>query len=86
MARKVIQISECYMSAGSGMGGSWNLTALCDDGTMWIIHNVNEDWSQVPTVPQEIVEEKLNNTQQANGAEPTEISADIMEEHMKGCF
>jgi len=24
--------------------------------------------------------------QQTNGAEPTEISADIMEEHMKGCF
>jgi hypothetical protein len=24
--------------------------------------------------------------QQTNGAEPSEISADIMEEHMKGCF
>jgi hypothetical protein len=27
-----------------------------------------------------------NVVQQTNGAEPTEISADIMEEHMRGCF
>ena len=31
-------------------------------------------------------EPALHIVQQTNGAEPTEISADIMEEHMKGCF
>jgi hypothetical protein len=26
---------------------------------MWIIHNVNEQWVQLPNVPQEIKEEKI---------------------------
>ena len=40
----------------------------------------------VEKAPLEAVEEIANSPQQTNGAEPTEISADIMEEHMKGCF
>ena len=38
----------------------------------------------VEKAPLEAVEEIDNSTQQTNGAEPTEISADIMEEHMRG--
>jgi hypothetical protein len=40
----------------------------------------------VENAPLDDEEEIDNSTQQTNGAEPTEISADIMEEHMKGCF
>ena len=50
VARKVIQISE---STGHGKGGHWNCTALCDDGTMWIIHTAKEQWVQLPDVPQD---------------------------------
>lgn len=48
-------------------GGHWNCTALCNDGTMWIIQNVNEQWVQLPNVPQGIKEEKIlqHTTEQA---------------------
>lgn len=47
MGRKVIQISQ---STGND---EWHCSALCDDGTMWDINNIDEDWVQLPDIPQE---------------------------------
>ncbi|WP_233139349.1 hypothetical protein [Aggregatibacter actinomycetemcomitans] len=58
MARKIIQICESSMCSDS-FGDSWNLSALCDDGTVWVIDGVkgldglNRKWVQLPDIPQD---------------------------------
>lgn len=45
--RKIIQISE------SNDKGDWNVTALCDDGTVWHINYISNSWKKLPDIPQE---------------------------------
>lgn len=63
MARKVIQV--CESNAGVQHDVDWNVTALCDDGTLWWLNNVNGPWNSLPDVPQEIV--KANPEQPTTG-------------------
>ena len=50
--RKIIQISECIAS-DDRYASPWNLSALCDDGTVWIRSDVNSDWVRLPDIPQD---------------------------------
>ena len=50
--RKIIQISECVASDDRYVS-PWNLSALCDDGTVWIRSDVNSDWVRLPDIPQD---------------------------------
>ena len=29
------------------------VTALCDDGTIWVIGTMSSEWTQMPPIPQE---------------------------------
>lgn len=51
--RKIIQISES-VSSDKWCENPWNLTALCDDGTVWIINSSDDGWVQLPDIPQDI--------------------------------
>ena len=50
--RKIIQISECVAS-DDRYASPWNMSALCDDGTVWIRSDVNGDWVRLPDIPQD---------------------------------
>lgn len=50
--RKIIQISECVAS-DDRYASPWNMSALCDDGTVWIRSDVNSDWVRLPDIPQD---------------------------------
>lgn len=42
--RKIVQIAE------SGGNEDWSLTALCNDGTVWV--RGNSAWARLPPIPQ----------------------------------
>lgn len=46
VTRKIIQISATYASH------ELLLHALCDDGTVWQIGDVHNEWGQFPPIPQ----------------------------------
>lgn len=49
--RKIIQI--CQSSVYSpNFGDVWNLTALCNDGTVWDCDNQNRKWHKLQEIPQ----------------------------------
>lgn len=50
--RKIVQISES-MTSDERYVSPWNLSALCDDGTVWIRSDVNSDWVRLPDIPQD---------------------------------
>ncbi|MGY4677634.1 hypothetical protein ACWIT3_07875 [Pasteurella sp. P03HT] len=56
--RKIIQICESTITSSS-FGDSWNLSALCDDGTVWVIDGIADysgkpkEWVRVPDIPQD---------------------------------
>lgn len=56
--RKIIQISESTIVSDI-YGEGWNLSALCDDGTVWIINGVRDgkgnpcEWLRMPDIPQD---------------------------------
>ncbi|WP_109078438.1 hypothetical protein [Aggregatibacter kilianii] len=58
MARKIIQICESAM-CGESFGDLWNLSALCDDGSVWIIGGLRDfngnpcKWVRMPDIPQD---------------------------------
>ncbi|MCY6396679.1 MULTISPECIES: hypothetical protein [Actinobacillus] len=52
MTRKIIQICESTMVSGS-MGDQFNISALCDDGTVWYLNDVRKGWFKYPDIPQE---------------------------------
>jgi len=49
MARNVIQICESNTAINDDV--VWNVTALCDDGTLWWLDNINGPWKKLPDVP-----------------------------------
>ncbi|SEP87515.1 hypothetical protein [Basfia succiniciproducens] len=58
MTRKIIQICESAMVCDS-YGDMWNLSALCDDGTVWLINGIRDskgnpcEWHRLPDIPQD---------------------------------
>ncbi|MCW4596781.1 hypothetical protein MB831_04740 [Pasteurella multocida subsp. multocida] len=56
--RKIIQICESA-SASHAFGDCWNLTALCDDGSVWVIDGICDfkgnpkEWKRLPDIPQD---------------------------------
>lgn len=50
--RKIIQICESTMVSDS-MGDQFNISALCDDGTLWCLNDFNIGWVKYPDIPQE---------------------------------
>lgn len=52
MARKIIQICESAMACDS-MGDQFNISALCDDGTVWHLNDINKGWFKYQDIPQD---------------------------------
>ncbi|HDR1324633.1 hypothetical protein QQW93_06715 [Pasteurella multocida] len=50
--RKIIQICESTITSSS-FGDAWNLSALCDDGSLWCFNGKN--WGRLPDIPQDNV-------------------------------
>lgn len=50
--RKVIQITGAGVDNVSGTQCNHMLHALCDDGTVWMIRNVDDEWWPIPAIPQ----------------------------------
>lgn len=50
--RKVIQISESTTYAEGYTGLTWGVTALCNDGSMWI-GSFDTAWERLPDIPQD---------------------------------
>ena len=50
--RKVIQISES-MTSDDRYASPWNMTALCDDGSLWVISTCDGGWTRLPDIPQD---------------------------------
>lgn len=46
MTRKIIQICESAMEECS------NISALCDDGTLWYLNDIRKGWRLYPEIPQ----------------------------------
>ncbi|MDY5105784.1 MAG: hypothetical protein SPE78_01355 [Actinobacillus minor] len=63
MTRKIIQICESTMVSDL-YGDAWNLSALCDDGTVWCINGIKDrngnpcKWARLPDIPQDEPEEQ----------------------------
>lgn len=50
--RKIIQItSDCMPETEFSLVES-RTVALCDDGTVWEIHNFKDGWLKLPPIPQ----------------------------------
>ncbi|MCT8572490.1 DUF896 domain-containing protein [Glaesserella parasuis] len=47
MIRKIIQICESAMEECS------NISALCDDGTVWYLNDIRKGWRLYPEIPQD---------------------------------
>lgn len=52
--RKIIQICESTLLSSS-MGDCFNISALCDDGTLWYLNEINKGWFKYPDIPQDKV-------------------------------
>ena len=52
MTRKIIQICESAMEECS------NISALCDDGTVWYLNDIRKGWAKYPNIPQDTQEEQ----------------------------
>ena len=66
MTRKIIQICQSGASSSYYDKETWRLTALCDDGTLWQMRDVDGPWILLPGIPQgnedaygHVVEEQL---------------------------
>lgn len=55
MTRKIIQICESSLSSDS-MGDCFNISALCDDGTVWYLNDIRKGWAKYPDIPQDTYE------------------------------
>ncbi|WP_409500144.1 DNA-directed RNA polymerase subunit alpha C-terminal domain-containing protein [Mannheimia glucosida] len=50
--RKIIQICESSMACDS-LGDMFNISALCDDGTLWHLYSLKDGWHKYPDIPQD---------------------------------
>lgn len=59
MPRKIVQITSCQVQDNSFTRNDLMLSALCDDGSLWLIGNRNGEWTRVDDIPQDVeVEEE----------------------------
>jgi hypothetical protein len=49
--RKIIQISTTDVENTISTQCNWLTTAVCDDGTAWVIHGNDSKWYQLPPLP-----------------------------------
>lgn len=49
--RKIIQISESLTAGNYDI--HYSLSALCDDGTVWVYYPGNKEWGKLPDIPQD---------------------------------
>ncbi|MCB4227899.1 hypothetical protein [Mannheimia haemolytica] len=52
--RKIIQISESFVD-GHSVGDYFNISALCDDGSLWYLNDFKKGWQRYPDIPQDDV-------------------------------
>ena len=50
--RKIIQITATTGSDSLSRQHVWDCTALCDDGSLWLLKNFSE-WEKLPGIPQD---------------------------------
>ena len=60
MSRKIIQISGESIPGDTQNEHWFNLTALCDDGTLWEFYGLTPAWRRLPSVPQDETEVAKN--------------------------
>ncbi|MFP4798305.1 hypothetical protein ABWH64_06015 [Pasteurella multocida] len=57
--RKIIQICESSATTSSPYGHFWGLSALCSDGSVWVIDGISDSegkpkqWNRLPDIPQD---------------------------------
>ncbi|HDR1913033.1 TPA: hypothetical protein QB648_002334, partial [Pasteurella multocida] len=51
--RKIIQICESSATTSSPYGHFWGLSALCSDGSVWVIDGISKEWTRLPDIPQD---------------------------------
>ena len=56
--RKIIQITSSCMPETEFSPVESRTVALCDDGTVWEIHNFKNGWLKLPPIPQPLSEEE----------------------------
>ncbi|WP_226396037.1 hypothetical protein [Haemophilus sp. Marseille-Q0026] len=50
--RKIIQITATASPDSYSKQHVWDCTALCDDGSLWLLANFQE-WQRLPDIPQD---------------------------------
>lgn len=51
--RKIIQIAYGGVANTPRTQCNDKVVALCDDGTVWVLHDTNTEWYRLPNIPKE---------------------------------